>query len=190
MITHDEFIKVLEDNPIIVAVKDQKALQTAIASQSQIIFLLTSNLFSVEADVNTLKENGKIVFVHFDLIDGLSKNFAALKYLTEQIKPDGIISTKPSIITAAKKMGLLTIQRHFIVDSISLASSIEAVKDTKPTAVEILPGVVYKAIEEMRAKTTIPVIAGGLISDKEEVIHCLNKGVAAISSTSQNLWEL
>ena len=34
----------------------------------------------------------------------------------------------------------------------------------------------------------IPVIAGGLISDKEDVMNILKSGVISVSSTNENMW--
>ncbi|MDD6816334.1 MAG: glycerol-3-phosphate responsive antiterminator, partial [Firmicutes bacterium] len=39
-------------------------------------------------------------------------------------------------------------------------------------------------------QTAIPIICGGLISDKEDVIGALSAGAAAISSTNQKVWKL
>ena len=36
----------------------------------------------------------------------------------------------------------------------------------------------------------LPVIAGGLISDKEDVMGALGAGAAAVSTTNQKVWEL
>ena len=37
---------------------------------------------------------------------------------------------------------------------------------------------------------SVPVIAGGLISDKEDIIAALDAGAAAISTTKEELWFL
>ena len=41
-----------------------------------------------------------------------------------------------------------------------------------------------------RAAGRVPVIAGGLISDKEDIIAALDAGAAAISSTNPAIWFL
>ena len=57
-------------------------------------------------------------------------------------------------------------------------------------AVEILPGLMPKIISKMSKTLSIPLIAGGLISDKEDVINALNAGAFAISSTNSNVWKM
>ena len=49
-----------------------------------------------------------------DLIDGLSSKEVAVTFLRENTLADGIISTKPPIVKAAKEQGLLAIQRFFL----------------------------------------------------------------------------
>ena len=36
----------------------------------------------------------------------------------------------------------------------------------------------------------VPIIAGGLISEKEDVINALDAGAIAISSTNQQVWNM
>ena len=42
----------------------------------------------------------------------------------------------------------------------------------------------------MTEKLSVPVIAGGLISDKEDIIAALDAGATAISTTKEELWFL
>ena len=88
-----ELIEKLELNPIIAAVKDEKTLREALDSEIEVIFILKSTILTIEAMVEKIKNRGKIVFVHIDLIDGMSPTVSALNFLKEKTKLDGIIST-------------------------------------------------------------------------------------------------
>lgn len=63
--------------------------------------------------------------------------------------PDGIISTHPSLIRRARHQGLLTIQRAFILDSLSLNNLSGQLEQGKPDFVEILPGIMPRVITEI-----------------------------------------
>jgi len=121
-------------------------------------------------------------------MEGLSKDAVALKYINECIKPDGIITTKSNLIKIAKDMGMFSIQRLFALDSMSLDTGIKSIHSTKPDAVEILPGIMPKIIRQIHKETRIPVVAGGLIADKEDVINILNAGAVAVSTSSKDVW--
>lgn len=184
---HD-FYSIIEDNPIIAAINNIKQIDEAIKSPCKIVFLLTGDILNIEEIVRVLRENGKLVFVHVDLIGGFSKDVISLKYISKNIKPDGIITTKTNLVKIAKELNIFTIQRLFILDSLALVSGINSIKTIRPDAVEILPGIMPKIIEEIRIETRIPVIAGGLIRDKSDVIHSLNAGAIGISTSNKDVW--
>lgn len=155
-----------------------------------VIFLLSGNVFALHETVSELQSKNKIVFIHVDLIDGISNDTYGLEYIVKKVKPDGIITTKGSLILAAKELGVFTIQRLFILDSLSYQRSIHGVKKYKPDAIEILPGIIHKITKLIKSNVNIPVIAGGLIKDKEDVVSTLQAGAIAVSSTSHNIWSL
>ena len=71
----------------------------------------------------------------------------------------------------ARHRGLLTVQRAFILDSLSLTSLSGQLEQGKPDFVEILPGIMPRVIAEISARTQVPVIAGGLLRDKADGRH-------------------
>lgn len=103
----------LKENPIIIAVRDPRDLADAIRTKSQIIFLLTGNVFNLKKMVEICLKADKYVFTHLDLVKGYSQDNYFIKYLKNDIKPTGIISTKNSVISRAKHENLLTVQRLF-----------------------------------------------------------------------------
>ncbi|MFD3155515.1 glycerol-3-phosphate responsive antiterminator [Haloimpatiens sp. FM7330] len=183
-----EFYSRIQENPIIAAVNDLSKLDKAIESPCEIIFLLQGSIINLEHVVHKVKSSGKMVFVHLDLMDGLSRDVFALKYIHEKIKPDGIISTKPNLIRAAKDMHIFTIKRLFILDSLSLQSGMNTVNNVRPDALEILPGVMNKITKRLRKQLNVPIITGGLICDKEDVIESLKAGAMAVSTSNEQVW--
>lgn len=176
------------DNPIIAAVNSIEKVQRAINSPCEVIFLLTGNIFNLKDIVQRVKDNNMSIYVHLDLLEGFSKDVIALKYINENMKPDGIITTKSNLIKLSKDMGLFTIQRLFIIDSISLETGIKSVITTKPHAIEILPGIIPRITSEIHNSTRIPIITGGLIKKKQDVINSLNAGAVGISTSNEEIW--
>ncbi|MEA1976021.1 MAG: glycerol-3-phosphate responsive antiterminator [Bacillota bacterium] len=185
-----KFIYGVHENPIIAAVKKDSNMQEVISSQCNVIFLLYGNISNIKDIVNELHKDKKIVYIHVDLIDGISNDIYGLEYIVKKVKPDGIITTKGSLITAAKKMGIFTIQRLFILDSLSYDRSIRSAKKYEPDAIEILPGIIHKVTRKISMELRMPIIAGGLIKDKEDVIEAIKAGATAVSSTNSKVWEL
>ncbi|MGV8981374.1 glycerol-3-phosphate responsive antiterminator [Clostridium sp.] len=187
-IIENEFYNRIRENPVIAAVNDLEKLEKAIKSPCEIIFLLTGNIFNLQELVNNVKASGKSVFVHLDLIEGFSRNACALKYINEIIKPNGIITTKSSLIRSAKEMGLFSIQRLFMLDALSLESGISSIRTIRPDAVEILPGIMPRVTKTISTEVNIPIITGGLISDKEDVIASIKAGAIGISTSKEEIW--
>lgn len=185
-----EILEKLGINPIIAAVKDEETLKEAIESEIEVIFILKSTLLNIQNIVEKGKKAGKTVFVHIDMIDGMSSSIEGLDYLCKKTNLDGIITTKPNLIKAAKKYDIYTIQRFFIIDSISYKNSLKYARVNKPDIVEILPGAMPKIIKKFLYNYKCSLIASGIIMDKEDVIASLNAGAIAISTTKKELWKI
>ena len=184
----EKFYRAIDDSPIIATINDIKQIDDAIKSPCKIVFLLTGDILNINHIVDLARENNKLIYIHVDLIGGLSKDTTALRYINNNIKPDGIITTKSNLIKTAKELKIFTIQRLFLLDSLALASGINSIKSIRPDAVEILPGIMPKIIEEIREETRIPIIAGGLIRDKTDVIQTINAGALGISTSNKDVW--
>ena len=183
-----KFRVILEDCPVIAAVKDETGLKECLYSESQIIFLLFGDICSVGRYVEIAKSAGNMVFVHMDLINGLGNKEVAVDFIREHTGVDGIISTKPQLVKRAKELGLFGILRIFVIDSMAFGNIEKQCASLVPDAVEILPGLMPKIIKKLCSTVNVPIIAGGLISDKEDVMNALNAGAVAISVTNQRVW--
>lgn len=175
-------------NPIIAAVRNPKDIHDAVASDSQIIFLLSGNIYNLKKLVEYVNHSGKHVFVHLDLLKGYAQDNYFIKYLKEEINPTGIISTKNALIARAKQEGLMTVQRLFLLDSSAMDVSLNSAKKIKPDAVEILPGLVPKIIHNVKKELNIPIITGGFIETEEEVRSCIDAGAISASTSHKPLW--
>ncbi|MCT8976173.1 glycerol-3-phosphate responsive antiterminator [Clostridium sp. CX1] len=182
--------EMLMENPIIAAIRDNKELEKVFKSKASIVFVLYGDILTIPKICQRLKENKKTVFIHVDLIEGLRGDSAGIKYVKEYVKPDGIISTKTSNIKYGNALGMYTIQRIFVIDSLSLKTGIKNILDIKPNAVEVMPGVASKIISFLNKEVRTDIIAGGLIKNKKDVMDSLAAGAIAISTTEQELWEL
>lgn len=181
-------INVMETNPVIASVVDAKSLKEAIASPSQIIFVLYGTILSLPDIVYQLKEAGKDVVVNLDLIGGISNSKIAIEFIKEKTLADGIISTKANLVREAKEKGLFTILRFFVIDSKSFYSLEKQYKISQADAIDILPGIMPRVIQWTLLYSYCPVIASGLVCEKEDIITALGAGASAISTTNSEMW--
>lgn len=190
MKTKKELLNQLEAYPIIAAVRDEEGMARALASPVKVIFLLNGTLSNIRSRINQVKESGKVVFVHLEMMSGLSKDQAAVEFLHMEMKPTGILTTKPNLIPKARSLGLITIQRLFMLDSLSIQTGIKMVNLNRPDLVEIMPAIIPKVIVRVKKESPIPIIAGGIVETKEEIIGLLKVGALAVSTSKTDLWYL
>lgn len=92
----------------------------------------------------------------------------------------------------AKELQLFTVLRVFVIDSMALKSieNLEHQHSGKPDFLEVMPGAMPKVLRKIKSISRIPLIAGGLIVDKEDVMGALLAGASAVSTSRQDVWEM
>lgn len=187
-----EFVEAIEAAPIVAAVKDDQGLEKCLTSDVNAVFILYGDICTISDIVAKVKDSGKIAMVHMDLITGLSPRDVSTDFIRKYTRADGIITTKGNLISHAKEIGLATVLRYFVLDSMALINierQSHQNRETHPDMIEFLPGIIVpKMIKKICAKSRVPVICGGLIQDKEDVMNALSAGAAAISTSCSEVW--
>ena len=189
---HSDFIRIVEDNPIIAAVKDDEGLEECLRSEIGVVFILYGNIGSIIDIVKKIKRSGKLALVHMDLVSGMQAKDVSVDYIRNYTEADGIITTKANLLPRAKELGLNTILRTFVLDSTAMEtldrnSRPEAVQ---PDIMEVLPGTLLPdVIRQIVSSCRVPVMVSGLITRKSEVMNALKSGAVSISTTNRKLWD-
>ena len=189
---HSDFIRIVEDNPIIAAVKDDEGLEECLRSDIGVVFILYGNIGSIIDIVKKIKRAGKLALVHMDLVSGMQAKDVSVDYIRNYTEADGIITTKANLLPRAKELGLNTILRTFVLDSTAMEtldrnSRPEAVQ---PDIMEVLPGpLLPDVIRQIVSSCRVPVMVSGLITRKSEVMNALKSGAVSISTTNRKLWD-
>lgn len=185
-----ELLDLLDSGPVIASVKDEAGLTAAVKSDVQVIFLLFGDVSNIGELVKRAHDGGKAVFVHLDLVDGLASREASVDFLAKYTLTDGVLSTKAALTRRAKELGLLAIQRFFLLDSMAISNIEKHLSPETSDMIEVLPALMPKVIRRVCTVAGKPVIAGGLISDKEDVTGALAAGAVAVSATNPAVWEM
>ncbi len=189
-----DFINKIEINPIIAAVKDDDGLSRALTEDVEIIFVLYGDICTIPKIVDRIKAADKVAMVHVDLINGLNNSKdVCLDFIKNNTRADGIITTKSNLIAHARELELNTVLRYFILDSLALQNIEKQARSSgiKPDIIEFLPGIILpKMIKRINKVSRVPIIAGGLIADREDVMNALDAGALAISTTNPDVWAL
>lgn len=182
------FLEELQASPVIAAIKDDEGLEEVLKSECRAVFILRGSILNIAETVRRIKDSGRMTLVHADLIDGLSTKDVCVDYIASQTAADGILSTRVNIIRRARELGLVAIQRFFLLDSISIHNLEKQPLHT--TAIDIMPGVMPGVIRNLAGRVSSPIIASGLLSAKEDIIAALSAGALAVSTTNSELWSV
>ncbi|MFZ7134411.1 MAG: glycerol-3-phosphate responsive antiterminator [Eubacteriales bacterium] len=184
-----DLIQCFEKFPVIAAVRNNLDFEYALNSRVVVFFILNGNIFTLKQIMKASKKHNKLIFLHIDLIKGVGKDSEGVMYLAKKELCHGIVTTKSNLIEVAKSEGLITIQRLFLLDSAALKTGRHLLKQHRPDAIEILPGIAAPYfIEHLCEKLFCPVIAGGLISSKREIEELFKRKVLAVSTSKKEFW--
>lgn len=175
--------------PIILAVRDPGDLPKIVQTEPPgWLFILGGSLEQVAVATVKLTARSWTVFVHVDMVKGMTNDFEGIRFLQTFAHPAGIISTHPFAISHAKKVGLLGIQRVFLLDSQSIESGLKQVDRAGADIVEVLPGILPDMISALALRVSQPLIAGGLITSERQVAEAREAGAVAISTSDRRLY--
>ena len=118
------FYEAVEENPIIAAVKNMDDLEICCSLENiRVIFILFGDVCSIREIV--------------------------VEFIQRNTEADGIISTKSALIKKGRELGLFTILRYFLLDSMAYENIRQQQHTVKPDFIEVLPGVMPKVIEKV-----------------------------------------
>ncbi|MCL6616812.1 MAG: glycerol-3-phosphate responsive antiterminator [Anoxybacillus ayderensis] len=174
----------------IATIKHPKHIEQFLKTNWKTVLLQTGTISVIKRYVELLKAHDRYVFVHVEKIPGISYDKEGLQFLSKFVQPHGIVSTKSTLIQLAKKEKLWTIQRLFLVDTDAVETGLQVVQQVTPDALEVMPGIVPDMIERLAQQVNIPIITGGLIQNRDQMVQALKKGAQAVSTGNPLLWKI
>ena len=182
-------IRILEQNPVVPALKDPSRLADCLAADSGVVFVLCGDILNIDGLIRRLHEGGKKAVIHADLVNGLAPKDIAADFL-QRCGADGIISTRPALIRRGRELGLLTVLRLFALDSKAVSNLRGEIDSGAPDMIEILPGTLPRVISRLSRELKIPLIAGGLLEEKADILSALGAGALCVSASDSRLWNM
>ncbi|WP_093131619.1 glycerol-3-phosphate responsive antiterminator [Salinibacillus kushneri] len=174
---------------VVPALRNIKDFEKMLESEHEFLVFLETRISQLRSLVKYAHKQKKKVFIHADLVQGLKADEYGIEFLINEVKVDGIISTRGNVITLAKKHRIFAVQRLFVLDSHALEHNLKICNRVKPDCIEVLPGIIPKIIQEVHEQTGIPIIAGGLIRTNQDIEEALGNGAVAVTTSNRDLWD-
>ncbi|WP_369018666.1 glycerol-3-phosphate responsive antiterminator [Thermatribacter velox] len=190
------FLESLKRKPVIGALRpsnlDLMINQKVSLDLCSVFFLLEGDIQNLETISLLFEEYRPFLFVHMDLFGGIASDESGLCFLKEKFPAvSGVITTRLRTLTLARKAGFLTIFRLFLIDSESLRTALRVVREVSPDALEILPGIIFPHLKGILPLEELPpLICGGFIRKKSDVVKILRGGAQGVSTSYQKMWLL
>lgn len=183
------FFELLKTRPVIAGLRQSGSVETAIRRGVGVLFILGEDIFALKDSVAKAHAEDRLILAHVDLIKGIGRDEAGVRFLARDLGVDGILTTRANLIGPARREGLIAVQRLFVLDSESLEAGLPTVQRAGPDAVEVLPGVILPLIAiRLKEGSLPPLIAGGLIRTPRQVEEILQAGAVGISTGEESLW--
>jgi glycerol uptake operon antiterminator len=176
------------NHQVIPAITNVKDLEYFLTLDHPICVVMSIHVSMIKRIVERLKAQNKTVWLHLDLIPGLSSDEHGAQYAIQFFGIDGIVSTKTNAIKAAKKKKVTAIFRIFLIDTASMEKSLTRVDEIKPDYIEFLPALAHRILPKIRERIRVPVIGGGLIQTRSDIEDCFASGMVAVTVSKTNLW--
>jgi glycerol uptake operon antiterminator len=176
------------ERSLIPAITNIKDLEYFLTLDHTTCVVMSIHVSMLQRVITRLKEKNKIVWLHLDLIPGLSSDEYGAEYAIQSFHVDGIVSTKSSAIKAAKKKKVTAIYRVFLIDTASVEKSLSRIDELQPDFIEFLPALAHKILPLIQDRIHVPVIGGGLIQTIDDMEDCFASGMIAVTVSKTHLW--
>lgn len=130
---------------------------------------------------------GKFIFVNIDNCDGLAQDRGGVEYL-RKIGTPGLITTRTALIQRANAIGMVTMQKVFVTDRSTLPRSVNAVQQSKPHLMQLMPWPVISALAAVELARLSPYVAAGFVTCTDDVVAAIKGGAKAVSTSDVALW--
>lgn len=189
----ETFFGILRNKPVIAALRQPAHIEAALELGAEVVFLLNGSVFDLEAVIDAAArkrpDRRTLIFCHIDLLQGIGRDEAGLRFLAHRIGVDGILTTRVQLVRAAQQEGLFAVQRVFLVDSSAIDTAVNVLSKSKPDAIEILPALALPAVwRRLPVEQLPPIIAGGLVQTEDDLRSVLRTPVRAVSTSQPSLW--
>ena len=173
------------EKQVVLAISAMKEFEAFLESDFEWAVLMEFHVALLADMVKAAHAKGKKILFHLDLLRGISTDEFGCEYACQKLRADGIISTRPKAVEAAKKNKKLAVLRLFLIDSRSLERGIALCNSLEPDYVELLPGIACGILPYIREKTEVPFMCGGLLRTAGDIEACFEAGACAVTISNK-----
>jgi len=174
---------------IIPSVSELKHFKKALATDCSVIQPSGAHIGNLKPIIEECHRQGKKVLVNHELVGGLGNSKTAFKMLKQYYHADWIIGSSVSRIHMYQNMGMHSIYKVVLVDSISVENAIHSLKEIRFDAIELRP--YYHALEflpKFREHFDGDYYIAGFVNTIEKAREAKKAGFRGVMTSTIDLW--
>ncbi len=176
---------------IIPSVRELRYLKKALASDCSVIQPSGAHIGNLKPIVEQCHRQGKKVLINHELVGGLGNGKTAFKMLKQYYQADWIIGSSVSRIHMYQNLGMRSIYKIVLVDSISVENALHAINEIRFDAIELRP--YYHALEflpKFKEYFDGDFYIAGFVNTEERVREAKKAGFKGVMTSTTSLWGL
>lgn len=90
------FFETLKGRPVVAGLRHSAGVEVAIRQGVGVLFILGEDIFALQDSVAKAHAAERLILAHVDLIKGLGRDEAGVRFLARDLGVDGILTTRAS----------------------------------------------------------------------------------------------
>ena len=180
-----------KDFEIIPSIRDIRYLKYALSLDCDIVQPSGAHIGNLKTLSDMCHKAGKKVLVNHELVGGLGSDRTAFQMLKNLYRVDWLIGSSVSKIHMYQNLGMRTIFKIALVDSIAVENAMRALKDIRIDAIELRP--YYHAMEYLPVFRKIfdgDFYIAGFVNSREKLLASKEAGFKGAMTSTRDLWGL
>ena len=175
---------------LIPSVREIRDLSTALASGSPYIHLSNTHIGNLKNLTERVHQAGKKASVNIELIGGFNLDRNGARFLKQIFHADVVMVSNPLLVKSLKKLGLYTILRVILIDSLALENSVRMISETSCDAVELRPALYgMEYIDKLRqARPDLAFFLAGFIHSSKIIEQARSLRFKGVTLSDKCLW--
>lgn len=175
---------------MIPSIREIKDLTYALNTDLSYVLLSNTHIGNLKALVDRVHRAGKKAIVTVELIRGFNLDKNGAQFLKQIFHVDAVIVSNPLLVHYLRKLGLYTILRIVLMDSLALENSIRIVSETPCNAVELRPAIYGLKFANMlcNERRDLAFFLAGFIRSQKTIKQAQQMGFKGVTLSDRSLW--
>ena len=181
----------MKDFEIIPSIRDLRYLEEALALDCPVVQLSGAHIGNLRKLVEHCHNKGKKVLINHELVGGLGNDRTAFRMLQKLYQVDWLIGSSVSKFHMFQNLGMRTIFKIALVDSIAVENAFRFLPDVRCDALELRPfQPAMEFLPQFREVFQGDIYIAGFVNTPEKLEASRQAGFRGAMTSTRSLWSM